>query len=628
MGAKNLLYLLLRGLIPNVTMPSFKSISLSVHDKLYSPSVNPLFSYAPLENASNTRIVKLEPASGSQKVICSLKEITVAEGCHEYDALSYTWGESKKTKSINCNGKDVSITTHLYDVLHRLRRQDTTISLWIDQLCIDQSNIEERGAQVQLMGKIYKHAQKVLVWLGKENDDSKAAIKLVRKILHVGKRFPDTVFNRRNLESLGLPGWKSKEWKALQTFLGRLWFKRMWVIQEVIVSSRAVVMCGQESLLWEEMAEAIRRVEFTGPSPKSNVTFSQRWLSGDSVTYIESIRAGKFQDNKTNLLYLLINTRSREATDPRDKVFALLGLGHYRINADYSKSEYEVYLQLAVYHVSQILPGGNWRHLKDAEKAGWLSDLLLCAGFAHIQRLQSPLPSWVPDWSIGIDRQHSLGIGERLKKIPYCAGGNSLGTVQICHDTQLHLSGKLFDTVIMAGRVSLKLKDRMRVDKHHGLISSWFAESNLITNHCPQPYPTREPLNEVLKQTLIVNRTDTGEEASSEQANFAYMQLIRFIQGGPACMDFQPFHERHSQALQGIARGRVMILTQRGFLGLAPWGTMVGDTVCVLLGVPMPVILRPDFSFFQFVGECYLHGIMKGEVMQDESVSMQNIVLK
>ena len=608
-------------------MPSLKVFGSAVHDRLYTPNLNSPLSYIPLGNMSNTRIVQIDPGSGSQRIVCHLKEIVVTEGCDEYDALSYTWGDLKKTKSIICNGQDVLITPHLHYVLHRLRRPDATLSLWIDQLCIDQSNLEERSAQVQLMEKIYKHARKVLVWLGEADSDSKAAIKLAKSILDLDNISPDVVFDRRNLESLGLPGWKSKDWKALQKLLGRPWFQRMWVIQEVIVSSRAIVLCGQENIVWEEMVKVIRRVQFTGRAADSSPIYGRHRLGGDGVTYIDSIRDQKLRDIKSNLLYLLMHTRSRAATDPRDKVFALLGLGHYRIIPDYSKTEFEVYLELAVYHVSQILPGGRWNYLKEGEKAGWLSDLLLCAGFSHIQRLQGPLPSWVPDWKVGVDRQE-LGIGERLRKSAYRAGRDSLGTIKICHDTQLHLSGKHFDTVTMAGTVSLKLTDRMRVDKHHGLISSWFAESNLITNYCPQLYPTREPINEVLKQTLIVNRTEQGDEATPQYANSAYMQLVRFIQGGWACMDFQPFHERHYQALQGVAEGRVMILTRRGFLGLAPWGTMVGDSVCVLLGVPMPVILRPDFSFFKFVGECYVHGIMKGEVMQDESVPIQDVVLK
>ncbi|MCJ1230814.1 hypothetical protein MMC12_007488 [Toensbergia leucococca] len=585
--------------------------------------------YEPLKNIKNTRIIQLEPASGSQSLVCNLREISVTDSCETYDALSYTWGEFKSPKTITCDGHSVSITNHLHCALQHLRSPDAAITLWVDQLCIDQTNVEERGRQVQLMERIYRQAQRVVVWLGDEDGNSRLVWKLMRKLLHIDETSPAVVLARNNLESLGLPGWRSMEWKNLEKFLDRPWFKRIWVLQEVVVSTHAIVKCGQDSLLWEEMVRVIKRVKFAGLSTSGEASYAEHRLSCELVTQMDHVRNYQKQgQQRVNFFHLLMSCRNRAATDSRDKIFALLGLGYYDINPDYSKTETEVYLELATYHVSQIIPGGRWQRLSHPQKAEWLSDLLLCACNAPIQRLQGQLPSWVPDWKDGTQREPIVRFGKKCIISAYNAGGDSLGMVQICNDTQLHLSGKIVDTVAMAGTAQIKLPNRMFVTKHHGVISAWFAESNIIATYCPQPYPTGEPMNEVYKRTLVVNRAPEGGEASLQYVETQYGSLISFLRGQMACMDFAAFHERHSQLLQGLAEGRVLILTKRGYLGLAPWGTRIGDSVCVLLGMPTPTILRSEFDHFKLVGECYVHGIMKGEIMKDERIPVETVILR
>ncbi|MCJ1389392.1 hypothetical protein MMC18_002249 [Xylographa bjoerkii] len=609
-------------------MPRLRVFSSSLQRRLTSESLKPPVPYKALEQDSSTRVVQLKPGSGSQSIICNLEEILLVDEIKKYDAVSYTWGDLKKTRSIICSGSEVSVTAHLHGILHRLRRHDTDVALWIDQLCIDQSNVEERSRQVQLMEKIYNKAQSVVIWLGDEDAGSRTAFKLAREILALDAKQANIVLQRNNLESLGLPGWKSKDWQALIHFLKRPWFKRVWVMQEVVVSSHAMVVCGSESILWDDLVKVVKCVEYSGQSKSLTAMYKSNRLGGSDIIYMDDIREQQKQAQKANFLYLLMKCRARDATDPRDKVFALLGLSYYRITPDYSKADPEVYLELATYHVSQVLPGGRWKNtLSNLQKAEWIADLLFSAGNSDSEHLQSHLPSWVPDWSAGIERQQ-YGIGENRSIHPYRAGGDSLGEIEICHKTQLHLSGKLFDTVTMVGTARLSLEDGMWVKKHHRTISAWFEESNLIANYCPQPYPTGEPVGEVLKRTLIFGKTERGEEASREYVDTQYIMLINYLRGGWSCMDFGAFHEPHSQQLVNTAKGRILMLTKRGFLGLAPWRTRVGDTVCVLQGVPLPTILRGDLGHFKFMGECFVHGIMKGQVMNDNSIPIENIVLK
>jgi hypothetical protein len=83
-----------------------------------------------------------------------------------YEALSYIWGGPTNTVEIICGQGRLSITVNLRDAIRRFRYKNKCRVLWVDAICIDQRNIEERGKQVQLMGMIYWKADRVLVWLG------------------------------------------------------------------------------------------------------------------------------------------------------------------------------------------------------------------------------------------------------------------------------------------------------------------------------------------------------------------------------------------------------------------------------------------------------------------------------
>ncbi len=198
---------------------------------------------------------------------------------------------------------------------------------------------------------------------------------------------------------------------------------------------------------------------------------------------------------------------------------------------------------------------------------------------------------------------------------------------RILHNNELHLSGKLFDTVTRAGTVHLSYKNRLRGKDYRDRVQAWFTESNLVATHCPQPYPIGEPVGEVYKQTLIVGKTGSGSEASASYNDDRYRMWTKRLQGSLAPADFGLFYEDEPELLLKLAEGRTLILTEIGYLGLAPLGTQVGDTVCVLQGVPMPIILRPSSSYFKLVGECYMHGLMKGELMVDKDIAVRDIVL-
>lgn len=144
------------------------------------------YRYFPLlPRRDSIRLLRLLPNKNKSraKIQCELIEYSLQDqntGTHLYHALSYTWGGMNKPHSISINNKNLAITENLHAALLSLRDRSFEQILWIDAICIDQENLEERGLQVQLMAKIYSKATRVIVWLGETADNSDTALETLR----------------------------------------------------------------------------------------------------------------------------------------------------------------------------------------------------------------------------------------------------------------------------------------------------------------------------------------------------------------------------------------------------------------------------------------------------------------
>lgn len=145
----------------------------------------------------------------------------------EFVALSYTWGSTENNAVIHLDGGPVPVTMNLLEALQALRFQDKSRVLWIDALCINQTDLEERASQVNIMRHIYQKAQNVIVWLGPAADDSRLAFDLlatlsnVREQRHTLCRYG--VILREQLPQLGLPDFLEPHWAALNSLLSCSW---------------------------------------------------------------------------------------------------------------------------------------------------------------------------------------------------------------------------------------------------------------------------------------------------------------------------------------------------------------------------------------------------------------------
>jgi hypothetical protein len=179
----------------------------------------PQYSYSiPSLGSDSIRLLRLMPNEDENAPIqCRLQHYPLQKsekGTHLYEALSYVWGSSDTPQSIFIGNRDLPVTANLYRALLRLRDHTFERILWVDSICINQADEQEKEHQIQSMAKIYGQANRVIVYLGEAADDSDQALEDIRVAAE------DESMNL-------LPS--AKVQKAILKLLERPWFRRIWV---------------------------------------------------------------------------------------------------------------------------------------------------------------------------------------------------------------------------------------------------------------------------------------------------------------------------------------------------------------------------------------------------------------
>ncbi|KAB8246757.1 heterokaryon incompatibility protein-domain-containing protein [Aspergillus flavus] len=370
-------------------------------------------------------------------------------------ALSYVWGRTKHSQPIYLNESPVYITRHLRRALRQLRSDSEAVCLWVDAVCINQSDDEEKTEQVKMMGKIYAQSQEVVVYLGHAfapsfsqsfnhpSDTSDAIAHTITphecySTAALDEKDTGLVWRRQmsykdgsylfcfiQLLADGVDmnsfmagkgqGSLDEVMEALRLFLSAVkWWKRVWVIQEVVIATRIMILYGSMIAPWEMFVQAANRVLGNSQMQISSLAvndtkvlleFSRRILS------IESIRARWQSPEQITLLQLLRQFSGREATDPRDKVYALLGLAKDKpsVEPNYAASERDVFVGTALDIISRSKSLG-----------------VLTGDFT--MKNNHALPSWIPDWSSPFE----ASIQSRAESVKhYTACKNSTIYVQL-----------------------------------------------------------------------------------------------------------------------------------------------------------------------------------------------------
>jgi Heterokaryon incompatibility protein (HET) len=626
---------------------------------------------------SEIRLIRLHLAGDDDPLICTMKSFDLNR-CPSYDPFSYVWGSGKKTP-IQCNGVRLDILPNLYHALKQYRSELENIGpageigseeepenghsgakwIWADAMCIDQDNVEEKSWQIQLMRKIYEHGQTTWVWLGKDDKHTIEAFDLLYTLLDVRYKQEMTSDKRQffeipweEREDLGFPSFMiSSAYRSLSLLLRRGWYTRVWVIQELALSHDAVVNCGPSKLQWNQFNKAVEHAS------KMRLPIFNSSIQFQCIDEMEAFRTmRRTKKHKLCLQTLLVLARTRKATNEKDKIYALCGLaddvdeGDLDIIPDYSDnvSVEQVYRTVA----ETIL-----------RKTSRL-DLLTIPRASRKSKLR--LPTWVPDWSVSIGSQgfaNILGLPEQAPT-PYAATPPDIQPSIAFSEDMICLSGHVVDHIVAIGdkftggamQGGLFLLWLVYIPRRQAVLNGW--ENICQLRFRRQYFFTREDMTDAYWQTLVAGIFQGGFRAAKQQYE-EYDHMVRSkVRKVPSLLlnwlgpiailpvlipllknvlEFSKQVTQHSQDIQAnqpsrlastltfhlnAAEGRRMFRTSKGYIGLAPVLAQKGDEIVLCKGGSVPFILRRQSvkgsKKCDLIGDCYVHGIMKGEAFVSE----------
>jgi hypothetical protein len=593
------------------------------------------FTYKALSEDKNEirllRIHKQKPSS--DQIECDIFHVSL-DSTPSYNALSYAWGDPLDPKfQISLSGRAFMVRKNLWEALHQIRFESEELIIWIDAICINQSDLAERSEQVCKMKSIFEQAKQVMVWLGSSERGSDLAFALVNILYEKRHSYQQMI-------DLCQQQWTQDAILSLRYVFARPYWHRMWIIQELTVAQDIVFYCGSVSVRGDVLVEVQRRFQLKfgdalpiiwhlapdEPSTRSITSFY-------GAVGLELFRKALTSSQDMSFMDCLQYHEGQTTSDPRDMIYGLASLVNskvkYTIQVDYSKSVEQVYTDFAVAEISNtkrldILTRGRPRSL-----------------------IKYSVPSWVPDWSTK-DLTWKIHVFDHSKL--FAASASAQAVVEFSDDHQfLTMEVIQLGSVTDLGDISqLELNDFGNVKSTVNTVTSWLrlfekrnptsadfeAFARCITydrfenrgvSHggmsrflqsllgayamfYEQLYPNQNNLNPTLIGYWKAHFAQKEKEAAAPGSDREDLQAsetetwITFVQ------DVALYSSNYR-----------FFLATNGLIGMAPAASMTDDLICIPLGCSIPLILRraegDDPPCYFIVGGAYAAGCMYGEAL-------------
>ncbi|KAI1741925.1 heterokaryon incompatibility protein-domain-containing protein [Xylaria scruposa] len=656
--------------VPSIYATFSQAETAALFGQKYAAYYNNGIEYHQLSSQHNEiRLLRIYPAAAKDDdIVCHLEHTLLDhpdDSRSNYVALSYNWGDGAGGKHVILAGNYVSVTSNLYRALLELRSRKHYL-VWVDGLCINQTDLEERCQQVMMMAAIYRSASMVISYLDTHDPLDQSRSAMVSLLNHDTRSKPAEVkkspeskgkdtkkggnhglnffFNKKSTTTKTQQQETTKpskaqvpepQRKALLKFLEHEYWMRVWIVQEISVNPRLEIIWAGNVFDLNELTMTLRRLTHVDEIGKS-----QRRRH---IEQLSSIRQSQLALQPLALIDALKMCHQAKASMHQDRVFALLGLTHdgpslvplpsYQAPMDKMCRDMTVRMIQATKRLDLIVT-------KSHEVESWYPDW-----FAP--------QSWATSSAKGPE-----GLPSMIKLDPidryYRASGKSRADFKpSAADLSISLKGLCIGQVT-ACSPTLKEAKASKLDNSHITVSRTWTEKQPDEVH---PCAKDTTVTEALRWLLVDVTGNHGKDASNERKSFKLLwkllhrreslirehapdliQWMNFcekqdfkIEGEPFVSYFSKQNEKGSSPPRAFSRicrtiqwnleaGMKLGSLSGGQLGWLHKNAKVGDKVVIFLGSATPCVVRSlprNGKSFRIVGPSIINGVMNGEVLED-----------
>jgi hypothetical protein len=673
---------------------------------IHCPKTMAPYSYRPLDVSRNEiRLLRLLPGEDMPRV--EIFHVSLDDD-PQYEALSYAWGDPGGTKTVQIvdaglevessatklTYHEVQATKNLEAALLRLRGvrevRDSSIRIrrrrlplprvrrlkgptrtktvrriaahqrlatnqifWIDAICINQKDLIERGQQVRLMARIYEKCSRVCIWLGEAANDSNLIMDLA--ISYTERMRHATVDHTSILE--GMISFENNPWtffgriSALLHFLHRPWFRRLWIMQEILLPPNGIVLCGTKSSDWKSLWQMVLSLYSESFQELKNLikngSLEDSELPKEDLDWLITLdsKVGEAFDRgmyplmllgifescmkdhvRFKLRSLLPLVEHRGFRNSRDAIYALLSLASdvEGWDIDYSSNVLRVFAYATKRIVQQeasldilcharicVHEGGqtlSWLPRFDYRPAACGCKLIESNCLAGSQRTMDTTTS-PSTYNASRNAEHTFNIDDQNGELK--VAGVFVDVVRYVLEKPSYVKGSGISSVVH-------------------IPDQWLSLASSLER---KGFPFRESF----WRTLVANRIQADGERTfvlpPVDWGMAFRAWLKLTGTGftapldPAAVPEEladltdPLCEFSDRVSSILMEGKVLVVTQSGRLGLARFEAVPEDLVCIMMGCSVPMIIRPvshaEPGKYILIGESYIHGIMDGEVMDE-----------
>ncbi|KAK3625613.1 hypothetical protein LTR56_020333 [Elasticomyces elasticus] len=564
--------------------------------------------YRPLnQHTKEIRLLAISPSANEADLVrCDVLDICLnSSDSHEYETISYAWGASKDRRTLILNDVPLSVPIESERALRRMRFADKHRTLWIDSICINQANNDERGQQVAIMRDIYRYSGGNLIYLGDEDSLVESAVENMN-LTYEEMRLQTNDFtamwhilyySRKPVQHTKESPGAQLNPEAFMDLTGRPWFSRLWIFQEATDAPSNRCYAGRHEF---DLLLVLRVAAWLGYQWRwypTNLTWGHCLRRALSLFDHADHQHGLYSATKLRRTFydLLVTSSYRQTSDPRDRLFGMLGLVDQLPNN--------------CKDASHLVTPDYWKDITEVQRNATRYAILeenTLNILALVKHSEASLAEDVSSWAVKLEGSKDDEVGPPLWKQVHAPNGRLVDPKLVLPDAGLD-DPEILSLLGIVSDVAIEIGEVFASEVLNS--AETFRRALLTTEQLTSRRTTLSA--EDMFRVLVAGIGAPGE-------SLTYPEAQQMAASWESCKESRsPVSEELRSHIAMFAVDRCVFATANGALGLGPAMTAAGDLVTVLDGGALLYVLRPEKSSYRFVGVCYVPDIMHGTTVHD-----------